>query len=632
MFGNLGGNQNQQAGTNSFGLGSSTGQGLGATLFGNSTNQQPGGLGGFGSLTAPKPNFGGSLFGQPQQQQQPNLQASLDQNPYGNNPIFASTAPLGPSTIGIGSVEKKKPPILTSVRASPRPVTKVSRLRGFSTSVSPAPSSPGAFGRSATPDSVSRLSLRNTLDSDGFFTDLPKVSPKKLVLDRKSTQDDFLNRRAASQSPEVQTNGRSVTFDPALELGFSTRRPSRSGSEPVNLTQHIGPIGGRERSETPALDVETHNEPDTGVAGNEYYSKPPLKVLLSLPPSELSSIPDFVVGRKGFGEVRFAQPVDLTTLPSVRDLYGKIVTFGDKSCTVYSDDMEDIKPEPGNGLNVPAVVVLERCWPTDKATRGPIKDPAHPRMKQHVTKLKKIPETKFIDFVAEEGRWTFRVEHFSRYGLDGDESEGDDIPEETRTGRDGQEDGVRKKATSRTRLAGTHPSRSPTASDITLDTEDDAPPVLTLDEMDDEMTPAPESSARRSTTPNVPQRRIPPRRRPNRADDSGVESDETDTGDQTPHKAAKRFDPASPHSSHSPPPPSESAHRPFAQTLGLEPRKLNVMQASFFRQPAPAPAPVPGSQSNKLFDIHAKATKPPTAPRESSLQHQEVRTSAFHLP
>jgi nuclear pore complex protein Nup98-Nup96 len=38
-------------------------------------------------------------------------------------------------------------------------------------------------------------------------------------------------------------------------------------------------------------------------------------------------------------------------------------------------------------------------------------------MDAHIRRLKKVPDTEFVDFDADAGVWTFKVQHFSKYGL-----------------------------------------------------------------------------------------------------------------------------------------------------------------------------------------------------------------------
>ncbi|KAJ2820465.1 hypothetical protein IWW50_005044, partial [Coemansia erecta] len=47
-----------------------------------------------------------------------------------------------------------------------------------------------------------------------------------------------------------------------------------------------------------------------------------------------------------------------------------------------------------------------------------------PRVRKHIRRLRRIDETEFVDFV--DGTWIFRVEHFSRYGLDDNQEDGYD--------------------------------------------------------------------------------------------------------------------------------------------------------------------------------------------------------------
>lgn len=96
----------------------------------------------------------------------------------------------------------------------------------------------------------------------------------------------------------------------------------------------------------------------------------------------------------------------------MEDLLGGIVRLEDRNATVYPEEYEDIKPPPGEGLNVPATITLENCFPLDKSTRKPIKDGDHPRVQQHVKRLRNLEGTEFIEFEAASGRWSFSVEEF----------------------------------------------------------------------------------------------------------------------------------------------------------------------------------------------------------------------------
>ena len=127
---------------------------------------------------------------------------------------------------------------------------------------------------------------------------------------------------------------------------------------------------------------------------------------------ELVSFSGLVVGRVGYGQITFLEPVDLTGLPRLSSLLGEIVRFDDKECSVYPDADEAEKPPPGAGLNVKARIELVHCWALDKATREPIKDEKDPMMVKHLKRLRNMKNTHFEDYELETGKWVFTVDSF----------------------------------------------------------------------------------------------------------------------------------------------------------------------------------------------------------------------------
>ncbi|GAA5943757.1 uncharacterized protein JCM15063_005828 [Sporobolomyces koalae] len=430
-------------------------------LFG-STTQPSGGLFGstaqpqaqpqstslFGS-TAPSGGFGGSLFGggastnqqQPGQQQQIAYASSEDPNAYGSNPLFASVgnSPVRPVE------EKKKPPIFTAFRGTPvhRSSTKITRLRGFGTASTASPavangsplpfaSSLGPSGLSAsngTPARASPLRLGNGLSDDvvlspNAFVSRPSV--KKLVIDRKAlgaSKGLSTPNKDGSSTPARAK----VTFNPEAEVparssifGDSVASRSAVGGD-AETSFAVSDLGDSNTTfDSPSLHKTTADWPARRPTNattsrpkhGDYFTIPSLETLRNFPASKLRSVPDLVVGRTGFGQVAFSQPVDLTTLDTVEDLLGGIVRLEDRNATVYPEEYEDMKPPAGEGLNVPATITLENCFPLDKSTRKPIKDADHPRVQQHVKRLRNLDGTEFVDFEAETGKWTFDVQEF----------------------------------------------------------------------------------------------------------------------------------------------------------------------------------------------------------------------------
>ncbi|KAI5476733.1 nuclear pore complex protein Nup98-Nup96 [Pseudohyphozyma bogoriensis] len=423
----------------------------GGGLFGQSTQQpaQAGGL--FGSTNSLGGSFGGASQAQ-QQPQQSAYAAADDLNAYGSNPLFANSTSAAAAPVE----PKKKPPIFTAFRGTPinRSSTKITRLRGFGASTASPGSvaSPLSFGASigpATPGTPasnrgSPLRLVNGIGDEAALSPnafVSRPSVKKLVIDRKAIGDNFLGKSigspdAAGSASKAKDGPASagrpkVTFNPEVEIparerlftgntsiasghddehDFQGTPVKKSAGSNANLAEESA-IGSASKDASSSDWLTRRPASAPVLKKGDYYSKPSMEALQKLPAVALQSVADLIVGREGYGEVAFQVPVDLTTLNSVEDLYGGIIVFEDRNCTIYPETYEG-KPAPGQGLNQPAVIALEHCWPLDKATRQPIKDPNHPRLQQHIKRLRNLPDTSFIDYQTDDGRWTFSVEGF----------------------------------------------------------------------------------------------------------------------------------------------------------------------------------------------------------------------------
>ncbi|KAG0049113.1 hypothetical protein BGZ83_006031 [Gryganskiella cystojenkinii] len=407
------------AGTSTFGAAPSFGAAAPTTsLFGAG-----GATGGpFGASTTGTGLFGGVAANTAAAQ--PAMVASINGNIYGDNPLFQrdSTAPASksqPAVLSRTEPAQKLPAHIPPVRFSPR--HSQIRLRPASTATfSSSVSSAGdlSVGRKTL------LLLDGINDDSAFSSDeyAPRRSVKKLELKPRG-QD-----AGDHQQVPNGTSSHGVTFNSALEStaaesifrGRSTSdRPSLGA--PSNTADFKSSGFGSQttaasRLETPSHSVVTQSDKVQG----EYWMEPSLEELRKMTRSELQSVRNFRVGLPEYGSVDFLEPVDLTTVPSLSSICGHIVVFSHKVCKVYPD--EHNKPPRGQGMNVPAIISLDRCWPLDKRTREPIKfDKSNPLYAQHLKRLKRQSETTFMDFVTEKGTWTFRVEHFSEYGLSDDD-------------------------------------------------------------------------------------------------------------------------------------------------------------------------------------------------------------------
>lgn len=153
----------------------------------------------------------------------------------------------------------------------------------------------------------------------------------------------------------------------------------------------------------------------------DYWMKPTLSELQKMSKSQLAHVKDFRVGRIGVGEIQFGN-VDLTKVP-LDKIIGDIVVLDVRRATVYGDDTTVPKPNVGIGLNVPSTITLENSWPRASAGRLPVFEKHGERFNKHIKRLKRVENTTFVDYDEKKGRWTFKVEHYTTYGLDYDDDE-----------------------------------------------------------------------------------------------------------------------------------------------------------------------------------------------------------------
>ncbi|KAF9116939.1 hypothetical protein BGX27_008087 [Mortierella sp. AM989] len=344
---------------------------------------------------------------------QPAMVASVNGNIYGDNPLFQrdTTAPASksqPAVLSRSEPSQKLPALIPPVRFSPRH-TQI-RLRPTST----ATFSSNVAGGDLPAGRKSLLLLEGINDDSTFSSDeyTPRRSVKKLQLKPRGQEID----QPTFHLHQAQRTG--VTFNPSLESAAADSlsrahhnldRPSSVNGKPVDGQAQTN-INRHENVTAASGSTENKNE-------GEYWMTPSLEELRKMSRSELQHVQDFKVGLPGFGSVSFLEPVDLSTVPSLSSICGHIVLFQPRICIVYPD--EHNKPPRGQGMNVPALISLENCWPVDKSTREPVKfEKSSPQYAQHLKRLKRQSETTFIEFNTDDGTWTFRVEHFSKYGLE----------------------------------------------------------------------------------------------------------------------------------------------------------------------------------------------------------------------
>lgn len=152
-----------------------------------------------------------------------------------------------------------------------------------------------------------------------------------------------------------------------------------------------------------------------------YYTIPSLDDMLGYLSEDGSCVvPNFTIGRKGYGCVYFDEPIDVSGLNM-----DELVHFRHKEVVIYPDD--DNKPPVGQDLNRKAQITLDQVWPHDKTLHEPIKDKVRLEAMDYESKLRSVcdkHDTKFLEYRPETGSWVFKVDHFSKYGLsDSDDEE-----------------------------------------------------------------------------------------------------------------------------------------------------------------------------------------------------------------
>lgn len=349
---------------------------------------------------------------------------------YGSpvTPSSANSTPggFGQSLIGAGNLNRSlsKSFSSTNLRRSINAEDTILSPGSFSASMGPGSRGSGRFNK-LTVDRSLRVDLFSPISKDKQAIESPD-GPRKLT---KRVSFDTRNVDAENSSPI----GRSPEVRPAPveDLGYirPTNGPNASvnGNAPraANETPEMEQVQGNElaivheeASHTPAAAPATSFDNGPG----NYWMRPSKEEILNMNRVQRAQVDNFTVGRENVGQVRFRVPVDLTSI-DIDEIFNKIVLLETRSCTVYP--VAEKKPLVGKGLNVPAEISLQHSWPRakDKKTKLPAKSGR--QFEKHVERLKSIPDTNFINYDADQGVWTFTVEHFTTYGLDYDDEDTD---------------------------------------------------------------------------------------------------------------------------------------------------------------------------------------------------------------
>lgn len=400
------------------------------------------GFGGFGTQPTMNTQSGFGGFGSTAQVGQ--QQANTDR-PYGSQPLLEVQPVLNLSTKPLNPTTTQKPTFASPSRVTPRTTSKL-KPRGFTSSI---PQDPGLqfvdpFA-AAKRTGVKNLDILHPPLKHSMTVFGPNQTPATLQRSQKpsSTQPTSPTRHTAPITP---SHRKSIAQSPqplASSPTYSERSPPRESPRPYHLETPMrsenvtwqSPLrdpGSNRR--VLVNDQRSSAKKDSASRSEAYWTSPTIDELENMSTNQLKRLPRFEVGRNGFGSVAWEGDVDLTAFEGKFDtICGEVVQLVAKRCTVYQD--VESKPERGTSLNRKALIQLEQCWPKDKATGLPDKDPNSIRSIQLAAKLSKMPDTTMINYDAVNGIWKFTVDHFTTYGLCDSDDETTPLPPNSSAGR-----------------------------------------------------------------------------------------------------------------------------------------------------------------------------------------------------
>jgi hypothetical protein len=244
---------------------------------------------------------------------------------------------------------------------------------------------------------MSKIGMVRTSSAGGLGPQMSSFNSMRSLSRKGNAGGNALTREGSGQSSRTATPG--VATPPSVTSANSFEYVAYFDIANFSIFRNEGEAKDDENMPAPARPVKTVVLPDDDeIADGGYYTIPAMKTVAST-----ASVANFVVVRKAFGSISYKDVVDLTGISSL-SILREIVEIHRGRVTVYPN--ESIKPPTGQGLNVPAEVTLDKCFP-----------PTDVDVDEHIDSLKSKPNTTFISYDTETGTWVFQVEHFSSYRM-----------------------------------------------------------------------------------------------------------------------------------------------------------------------------------------------------------------------
>ncbi|XP_035891402.1 nuclear pore complex protein Nup98-Nup96 [Anopheles stephensi] len=248
------------------------------------------------------------------------------------------------------------------------------------------------------------------------------VSSSNMRSERASSMSSGAIREESGEADETGLRKGTGKDSTSPVLGNQTVNDSFISNRSFLNETSVGGGIGTDLSTSVAAVLEDAEPHPTGIVLRRvgYYTIPTLDEIAQLMDDEGRCIvPNFTIGRKGYGNVYFNEPIDVAGLN-----LDEIVHFRHKEVIIYPDD--ENKPPVGTGLNRKAQITLDQVWPHDKTLHEPIKDPQRLALLDYEGKLRRVcdkHDTRFLEYRPDTGSWVFKVEHFSKYGLSDSDDE-----------------------------------------------------------------------------------------------------------------------------------------------------------------------------------------------------------------
>lgn len=399
----------------------------------------------FGNNNITNNNGGGGLFGSQNQQQNSNSllgnaigannnnlqlqqqdqqlksqeQQMLVSNPYGTNDLFSKVQQTAPQThvnvsiqvsaTKIDADNKKKTDLINAYKKTPKPLfsansTQLSLLKNVQTV-------PEATSKKENTSNNLNLNIDTTFQQIGSKLFEPDTSLFKAMIKTNSNAKKQKQILEITESDENSVDKPRPITDSIKNTEFSKENAENEKEEQSNIQKQILSKNNQILSDDTRkgkIDPTMEDSCDLSYVDDYYYISPSLETLSKYSPAELGNVQNLTVGHSKFGKVEFLEPVDLNGIP-LGSICGDLVIFEPMALILYSNSTE--KPSFGKGLNVKARVSCYNCYPLNKSTREPIKDPNHTLMKRHKERLKNAPNTHFESFDPRTGTYCFIIDH-----------------------------------------------------------------------------------------------------------------------------------------------------------------------------------------------------------------------------